>query len=158
MQRHVGNANASTAVDRLEQLALVAGQIVSRGLSNQDPPRNCKTDWQEACRREAEMVALLDPIEEAAGSQQATTPPAALFQLLVAAADLGELWGTSNWDEDALHQRVERMEACVHSALNFFEQHCGLDRNELGGAYFARREYVPQAWQRRGEAEAQASN
>ncbi len=148
MQRHIGNANVGTALDRLEQLALIAGQLVTRGLAEPDPRRNCKTPpHADAQQREAEMIQLLDPIEHAAGTSQATTDRAALFQLLVAVADLGELCGTADWDEEALRQRHARIEACVTSALNFFEQRCGLDRDELGGAYFAHRGYVPQAWQ-----------
>lgn len=119
--------------DQIDQTAARANTIVSKLLNT-------------AC--EAKMVAWLEPLEDAAAKQQAKTARAALFQLLVAAADLGELAGTADWDQEALTQRIERIEACVISALNVFERECNLDRNELGGAYFARRDYVPQAWQR----------
>lgn len=115
----------------VDHLATMAGHIVSQLLQG----------------HEARMVTLLEPIESGAAQLQADTPRAALFQLLLAAADLGELTGTV-WDQDALTHRHKRIEALVISALNVFERHCKLDRSALGGDYFARRDYVPQAWQR----------
>lgn len=127
--------NATT--DQIDQTATRAGTIVSKLLGT-------------GC--EAKMVAWLEPLEDDAARQQAKTARAALFQLLVAAADLGELAGTTDWEPEALAERIERIEACVISALNVFERECNLDRNELGGAYFARRNYIPQAWQKSAAA------
>lgn len=116
----------------IDQLASAAGKFVSKYLE----------------RDESKMVALLASIEDTVPQMQADTPRAALFQLLVAASDLGELAGTANWDQDDLTQRIERIEACVISAINVFEREHGIDRDKIGGAYFARRDYVPQAWQK----------
>lgn len=118
----------------LEKHAALAGSIVSKHMAD-------RID-------NAAMVALLAPIEEAAPRLRAESPRGALFQLLLAAADLGELAQTADWDQSALTARLERIEACVVSALSIVEQVWEIDRDELGGAYFAPRDYVPGAWQR----------
>ena len=127
-------------LQRLDQLAIAAGEIVSR-LNPSDTAKSLA----ESLANEKMMVELLSPIEDEGSKHQATTRRGALFQLLLAAADLGELGGTANWDEDSLRDRHLRIEACVVSALNFLEGEFTLDRDDLGGAYFCRHGYKPQA-------------
>jgi hypothetical protein len=107
----------------LDRLATLAADLVSRFRDND----------------EATMVRLLEPIEEQAAQLQAGTPREALFQLLLAAADIAELGQTQGWEQHDLTQRCERIETCVISALHVFERLSGIDRDELGGAYFASR-------------------
>lgn len=116
---------------KLDQLAMMAGQIVDTYLDGD----------------EEVMVSLLHPIEQHAPQHQAATPREALFQLLLAAADAGNLVD-SDMDDKSLREKHRRIEGCIISAINVFEQACGLDREQLGGQYFANRRYVPQLWQR----------
>lgn len=118
----------------LEKHAALAGGIISKRATG-------RLD-------DAAMISLLAPIEQAAPRLRAESPRGALFQLLLAAGDLGELAQTENRDQAALTARLERIEACVISALSVVEQICEIDRDELGGAYFAPRDYVPEAWRK----------
>lgn len=117
----------------LDQLATMAGQIVS--------------NFDDYDSTSATMAKLLSPIEEVAPRMQAETPREALFQLLLAAAEIGNLVGTE-MDEESLRETHMRIEGCIISAINVFERACRLDRTQLGGEYFARCGYEPQLWQR----------
>jgi hypothetical protein len=132
----------------LERIALAAGAIVQNLETSRSPRRHLRivTDGAELLEAEMSMVELLAPLENEAPKHQAITPRGALFQVNVAAGDLGELIGTEGWDADALRERLKRIEGCVHSVLNFIEREFSVDRNSVGGAYFANRSYVPEIW------------
>jgi len=139
-----------TQQDYVERLAMAAGAIVREFEEAQAAtPRNhlrLVADNGSLVDAEIKHVTLLAPIEDEAPKLQATTARGALFQLLLAAGDIGELVGTEYWDRDALRKRHQRIEGCIHSVLNFLERECGLDRDDIGGPYFAYRSYVPEIW------------
>ncbi len=135
-----------TEGDRVEYLATVAGAIV-RECENVGGPLEAQ------CDAEGLQVEMLAPIEDEAPRSQAVTARGALFQLGIAAGDVGELIG-SEFDADALRKRLLRIEGCIFSAINVFEHECGLDREAIGGTYYASRSYVPEIWRDGARASA----
>lgn len=125
--------------DSLERFALIAGAIVQQFDA---------APFSASAPNDADIlqVSLLTPIEDEAPKRQASTMRGALFQLALAASDVAELIGTDGWTADALRARLQRIEGCLHSAINVFERECGLDRDVIGGAYYAPRSYVPEIW------------
>jgi hypothetical protein len=143
----------------LDRLALAAGAIVRDFEASQKtlPRAHIKIVADEtASGLDAEMlqVTLLAPIEDEAPKRQAVTARGALFQALLAAGDIGELVGTEYQDQDALRERHKRIEGCIHSIIKFIEQAHGLDRDAVGGAYYAYRSYVPEIWRDGARARA----
>lgn len=130
---------SDTNSDRIEYLATIAGAIV----------RECEKvggPLEAQCDAERLQVEMLTPIEDEAPRRQATTARGALFQLALAAGDLSELVETEGWPADALHKRLQRIQGCIFSAINVFERECSLDRDTIGGTYYAGRSYVPDIW------------
>lgn len=141
-KRKPQTANQSaTPDDRLEFLAGLAGEIVTR-LHDRD------------CSALRTMAELLHPIEDEAARVRATTPSGAIFQLQLLAADLDDLCESEGWDAAALRLRYKRMQALAYSALRVLALPAGVDRSSIGGNYYAADHYVPELL--RGETNAAA--
>lgn len=128
---------SDTNSDRIEYLATIAGAIV----------RECEKvggPLEAQCDAERLQVEMLTPIEDEAPRRQATTARGALFQLALAAGETGGLLG-NDLNEDTL-RTLQRIEGCIFSVINFLEREYGLDRNTIGGTYYAGHSYVPEIW------------
>lgn len=124
-------------IDPLEYLARVAGATVQE-CEKVGAPVEAQCDAE---RLQVEMLAL---IEGEASKRQATSALGTLFQLVLAAGIVGELVG-NDMDAHTL-RKLQRIEGCLYSAINVLERECGLDRDAVGAAYYARRDYVPEIW------------